>query len=165
MQNKDQLKKQLTPLLEEYFENDLKRINHAKNVLSFAEDLLEKENGDWIIVIPASILHDIGIKKAEEKYNSSAPNYQEKEGPAVARQILSKLSFNDENTREICDIIAHHHTPGIINTNNFKILYDADWIVNLRDEIFIEDKEKVRGVINKLFLTKSGKEMAKKIYL
>lgn len=166
MQNKEtSIKQKLIKELEEYFGDDKKRINHAKNVMHFAEELLKQEKADWHIVIPASILHDVGIKVAEEKYGSSVGHYQEKEGPEVARKILLKLSLKKEDIDEICEIIAHHHSPGKVNTLNFKILYDADWLVNLKDEVDIKDKNKLKGIIEKLFLTNTGKSLAEKIYL
>jgi hypothetical protein len=42
---------------------------------------------------------------------------------------------------------------------------DADWLVNLRDECDTEDRNKLPGIIEKLFLTASGKAMAREIYL
>jgi len=166
MQNKAQTtRERLLKELENYFGADTKRINHAKNVLAFAEELLKNEKADWHIVIPASILHDVGIKVAEEKYGSSAGNFQEKEGPEVARKILLKEGLKKADIEEICQIIAHHHTPGKINTQNFKVLYDADWLVNLKDEIDIKDKTKLGQIIDKVFLTVSGKELARQVYL
>lgn len=158
---KDKLLKEL----EDYFGEDTKRINHAKKVLGFAEEILRQEQADWHIVIPAAILHDAGIKIAEEKYGSSAGNLQEKEGPEVARKILLKAGLPKSDIEEICAIIAHHHSPGEINTENFKVLYDADWLVNLKDEADIKDKTKLNRIIDKIFLTSTGKELAKKIYL
>ena len=159
------MKEKLIKELETYFKNDSKRINHAKKVMDFAEELLKQEKGDWHIVIPAAILHDVGIKVSEEKYGSSAGHYQEKEGPAIARSILEKFDLKKDDVNEICDIIAHHHTPGKVNTQNFRILYDADWLVNLKDEIDLNDKDKLKGIINRVFLTKAGRELAKKVYL
>lgn len=159
------MKDKLIKELEEYFGKDKRRIDHAKNVMAFAEELLRHEKADWHIVIPASILHDVGIKVAEQKYGSSAGHYQEKEGPAVARGILVKAGVREEDINEICEIIAHHHSPGRINTQNFKVLYDADWLVNLKDEVDIKDKNKLKEIIDKVFLTKTGKELAAKTYL
>lgn len=166
MQNKAiTVKQKILKELEEYFGSDTKRINHAKKVLDFAEELLKQEKADWHIVVPAAILHDVGIKIAEKKYGSSAGHYQEKEGPEVARRILLKLSFKKEDIEEICQIIAHHHTPGKIDTMNFKVLYDADWLVNLKDEVDTKDEAKLNQIINKVFLTDTGKALARKIYL
>lgn len=158
-------KEKLIKELEEYFGDDKKRIKHAENVLEFAEEILKKEKADWHIVIPASILHDVGIKAAEEKYGSSAGNLQEKEGPPVARNILIKLGMKKEDIDEICEIIANHHSPGNVNTLNFKVLYDADWLVNIGDEVDIRDKDRLRKVINRVFLTETGRELAKKTYV
>ncbi len=166
MQNKAITTKQkLIEEMEAYFGSDTKRITHAKNVMHFAEEILKQEQADWHIVIPASILHDIGIKAAEKKYGSSAGLYQEKEGPVIARKILAKLSFKKEDIEEICGIIAHHHSPGVIHTLNFKALYDADWMVNLKDEADTKDKNKLEKTIDKIFLTETGKKIAQKIYL
>ncbi|MCM8801683.1 MAG: HD domain-containing protein [Candidatus Omnitrophica bacterium] len=159
------IKERLLKELEDYFGNDTKRINHAKNVMHFAEELLKKEKADWHIVIPAAILHDVGIKVAEKKYSSSAGYYKEKEGPEIARKILLKVGLKKEDIDEICEIIAYHHSPGKINTQNFKILYDADWLVNLKEEVDTKDKSKLGEIINKVFYTLTAKEVAKKIYL
>ena len=159
------MREELIRELEEYFGDDSKRIDHAKKVLNFAEGLLRQEQADRHIVIPASILHDVGIKVAEEKYGSSAGHYQEKEGPEIARKILLKAGLKKEDIEEICEIIAHHHSPGKIDTQNFKVLYDADWLVNLKDEINIKDRTKLKAIIDRVFLTNTGKILAEKIYL
>lgn len=166
MQNKAiTIKQKLIRELEDYFGNDTKRVNHAKNVLNFAEEILKQERGEWHIVIPAGVLHDIGIKIAEKKYGSSAGHYQEKEGPEIARNILLRIGLKKEEIAEICEIIAHHHSPGKVDTLNFRILYDADCLVNLKDEIDTGDRAKLREIIDKVFLTTTGKEIAQRIYL
>jgi len=159
------LKEKLIKELEQYFGSDLKRINHAKRVLDFSEELLRNEGGDWYIVVPAAILHDVGIKAAEEKYGSNAGHLQEKEGPGIAKKILLKLGVNLKDIDEICQIIAHHHSPGKINTQNFKILYDSDWLVNLKDEVDLKDKDRIKNIIDKVFFTEAARGIAKSVYL
>ncbi len=159
------IKEALTRAMEAHFKGDAKRINHAHMVTEYAEELLKREGGDYPIVIGASVLHDIGIHQAEKKYGSTSGKYQEKEGPPIARRILARLGFERNQIEEICEIIAHHHSPGKINTRNFKILYDADWLVNLRDEYDIEDRSKLANIIDRVLLTENGKAMAKAIYL
>lgn len=165
LQNKRiSVKESLVKELEEYFGNDTKRINHAKKVMHYANELLKKEGGDWHIVIPASILHDVGIKLAEEKYGSSAGHYQEIEGPAIARKILLRTGFKKSDIDQICQIIAHHHSPGKITSQNFKVLYDADLLVNLKDEVDLRDKLKLKEIIGRIFLTAPAKKLAASIY-
>jgi HD superfamily phosphohydrolase YqeK len=151
--------------MEAYFKGDARRINHAHRVTEYAEELLKREEGDYSVVIGASVLHDIGIHAAEKKYGSTSGRYQEKEGPPIARRILTRLGFGQNQIEEICDIIAHHHSPGKIVTKNFGILYDADWLVNLRDEYDVQDRNKLSNIINKVFLTESGKALAREVYL
>lgn len=155
----------LIEAMEAYFGGDARRIDHARRVTEYAEALLNREGGDYLVVIAAAVLHDIGIHEAERKYGSTAGRYQEKEGPPIAREILGRLGFQPATIDEVCAIIAHHHSPGIINTRNFKILYDADWLVNLGDEYDLPDRECLSRVIERLFLTDSGKALAKEVYL
>ena len=155
----------LMKAMEAYFNGDTKRINHARKVTEYAGELLAGEKGDYSIVIGASVLHDIGIHQAEKKYGSTSGKYQEIEGPPIARRILAGLGFEGNQIDEICEIIAHHHSPGKITTNNFAILYDADWLVNLRDEYSIQDTAKLSNIIEKVFLTPSGRAKAREIYL
>ena len=91
----------LMSAMEAYFKEDVKRINHAYRVTEYAEELLKREGGDYSIVIGASLLHDIGIHAAEKKYGSTIGKYQEKEGPPIARQILTSLGFEQNQIEEI----------------------------------------------------------------
>jgi len=160
------MKERLLSEMESYFGDDKKRIQHAKAVLTFAEKLLSKEpEADDEVVIAASILHDIGIHEAERKHGSSAGKYQEIEGPPIAREIMKKIGIEKEVIDEVSEIIAHHHTPGKIDSVNFRIVYDSDWLVNLGEEYDTHDEEKVRKLIELLFLTEGGKKLAKEIYL
>jgi len=130
-QMKAALRKQaLIKAMEDYFDDDKKRIEHAKQVIGYAEMILAKEEADPNVVLAAAVLHDIGIKNAEKKYSSSSAKYQELEGPPVARSILAKLEYPDDFITEVCDIIGHHHHPQPEETLNFKVLYDADLLVN-----------------------------------
>lgn len=117
------------------------------------------------VILCATYLHDIGIHEAERKHGSTAAKFQEEEGPPIARQILEKLGAKEELIDEVCDIVGHHHHPRPEETLNFKVVYDADWIVNL-DETYKEsmvDTEKRVRVIEKSFLTEGGKEVAKEV--
>jgi HD superfamily phosphodiesterase len=159
------LKDKIEQAMVEYLEGDGRRIEHARRVTTYAEELNRTEKGDHDIIMAAGLLHDIGIHEAERKYHSNAGKYQEIEGPPIAAAILKQIGMPADQIDEICQIIAHHHSPGKINTVNFRILYDADWLVNLGDEFDTQDKTKLAGLIGKVFLTQSGQTVARKIYL
>ncbi|MFA4905983.1 MAG: HD domain-containing protein [Candidatus Margulisiibacteriota bacterium] len=158
------MKERLLQEMENYFGWDEKRKDHARRVLGYAEQMLKKEGGDREVVVAAAILHDIGIHVAEKKHGSPAGKYQEIEGPPIAKGILSKLRFPVDKIDEVLKIIAHHHSGGI-ETINFKIIWDADWLVNIPDEVGLADKEKLKNILEKVFSTKTGKELAEKSYL
>jgi len=161
----DTTKTALVKAMEAYFNGDARRINHALRVTQYAEELLKSEAGDYPVVIGAAVLHDIGIHQAEKKYGSTSGKYQEIEGPPIAQRILTELGFEQKQIEEICEIIAHHHSPGKVNSKNFAIVCDADWLVNLKDEYDIRDRDKLSRIIEKVFLTPSGKARAKEVYL
>ena len=166
-ERKDLLKDRVAVEMKRYFGQDFKRIGHASKVARYAEQMVKEEKGDMAVVLIAAYLHDIGIKEAERKYQSNEAGYQEQEGPPVARDILTRLGATSELIDEVCDIIGHHHHPREEETINFKILYDADLIVNL-DEKHKEspfDPEKLSAIIIKSFLTENGRKLAEKILL
>jgi hypothetical protein len=44
-----------------------------------------------------------------------------------------------------------------LDSKNFVIVYDADCLVNLRDEYDIQDRDKLSNIIDKLFLPRVAK--------
>ncbi len=151
--------------MKSYFGEDQRRIDHALRVTGFAEEILLHEKADREVVIAAALLHDIGIREAERKYGSSAGDLQEREGPPVARDIMTDLGFDEVVIDEVCAIIASHHSPGEVDTDNFRVIWDADWLVNLGDEFELRDVGKTRELIGRIFQTAAGKAIAERIYL
>ncbi len=148
-----------------YFGDDVKRINHALKVYGFAQILLEGENiPDDLrrITELAAILHDIGIKEAERKYNSSAGHYQEMEGPAIAGSILAESTISGEVADRVCFLVGSHHSYQKIDGPDFQILVEADFLVNIH-EGYIKP-EAAPSVVKTYFKTKTGRELAASIY-
>jgi putative nucleotidyltransferase with HDIG domain len=163
----DLLKDRVAIEMKRYFGQDFKRIGHAASVARYAERIAKEEKGNPAVVLCAAYLHDIGIHEAERKYNSTAAQHHQKEGPPIARDILTRLGTREEVVEEVCDIIGHHHRPRDKETRNFKILYDADLLVNLEEGQ--KDKETERDglskIIEKTFLTDTGKRLAREALL
>jgi HD superfamily phosphodiesterase len=159
-QRRDLLKDRVAIEMKRYFKRDFRRIGHATKVARYAERIAREERGDMIVVLCSAYLHDIGIPEAERKHGSAAARYQEEEGPPIAGEILAKLSASREIIDEVCDIIGHHHHPRAEETDNFKIVYDADLITNLEEAEEPMDEEKLAGIIVKSFLTMGGRKLA-----
>jgi putative nucleotidyltransferase with HDIG domain len=163
----DLLKDRVAIEMKRYFGHDFKRIGHAANVARYAEQIVKEEKGNPAVVLCAAYLHDIGIREAERKYNSTAARYHQKEGPPIAREILTRLGARQELIDEVCDIIDHHHHPRDKETLNFKIVYDADLVVNFEEQQKAGEIEKDRlsEIIQKKMLTNAGKRLAREILL
>ena len=147
-QRDDLLKDRVAVEMKRYFGTDFKRIGHASKVARYAESLGKKEKANLAVVLCAAYLHNIGIKNAEEKYHSSAAEYQAIEGPVVARELMEKLGAKPPLIEAVCAIISRHHSPGQDDTIDFKVLYDADMLANMAD------CEKKNGVDPDEFLKK-----------
>lgn len=158
-------KEELLLEMEKYYGKDEKRIKHTRKVLNYAERIMDNSenlNYDRDIVTYTAILHDIGIPVSEKKYGSAAGKYQEIEGPPIAREIMESCSLPRVVIEKVCHIIANHHSPGEIDTDNFKIFYDADWLVNFPAGYNItENQDKIETIIVKLYFTEAAKEIAR----
>lgn len=148
-----------------YDKGDAKRIQHLIKVHSFAELIGRMEGLDsrtLEILRTAAVLHDIGIHAAEEKYGNCSGKYQEIEGPAPAREILSRLTTDEELIDRVCFLIAHHHTYSGVNGSDWQILLEADFIVNAYEDALKADA--IRHFRNNIFKTKSGLSLLNKIF-
>ncbi len=151
--------------MESFFGDDARQIAHALEVASHALRIQAVEGGDRDIVTMASLLHDVGIKPATEQFGSGAGHYQEILGPPVAGDILGKLGVDEEKIESVKELVAHHHTPGKITTKEFACLWDADFIVNLREVAPGMASDKLRVLIDGKFMTDEGKRIAGEIFL
>ena len=100
-------------------------------------------------------MHDIGIRPAEEKYGRCDGKLQEQEGPAYAKEML--LDFPEvtkEETERICFLIAHHHTYDQVDGPDYRILLEADFLVNAFEDNL--PKDAIIHFRDKVFETKTG---------
>jgi hypothetical protein len=149
-----------------YNGNDVKRINHLIKVFTFAHHIgiLEKCDAKIQTTIDISaILHDIGIHEAERKHNSSAGNWQEIEGPPVAKELLNDFDLDDTIKDRILFLIGHHHQYNIIDDIDFQILVEADFLVNIFEDGM--DEHSIKTIKEKIFKTESGIKLLEKLYL
>ena len=142
----------------EFNDGDPKRIQHLIKVFEFAHIIAVKEGLDeetLKILDMASIMHDIGIRPSEQKYGKCNGKLQEQEGPAYAREMLSEFSgVSAEEVERVCYLIAHHHTYENVEGLDYRILLEADFLVNaMEDEL---DKEAIVHFRDKVFETKTG---------
>ncbi len=155
----------ITSKMIEYFSTDIKRINHALKVYGFASCIAREEmltEKEILIVDLAAILHDIGIKEAEKKYNSCSGQYQEKEGPPIALEMLRDAGLDENIIDRVCYLIGNHHSYQKIDGKDFQILVEADFLVNAYEDGM--SRQSIESVRNRLFKTPTGITMIENMY-
>lgn len=156
---------QLTQAMISYDVGDPKRIQHFLKVHSFAKLIGEKEHLDeqeLFILETAALIHDIGIRPAKEKYGSSEGKLQEKEGVAPAKEMLSALAFTPEVIDRVCYLVAHHHTYDQVDGPDYRILLEADALVNLYEDQV--PPSAVEASLERVFRTKSGIDICRRMF-
>ena len=150
----------------ELYKGDSRRIQHFCKVHSYARLIAQMENVDYktlFIIETAALIHDIGIHTCEEKYGECGGRLQEKEGPALAKELLERLGFETDISERVQYLIAHHHTYSNIDGIDYQILVEADFLVNMYEDNL--SKEAVLKAYNNIFKTKYGKYICKDMFL
>jgi hypothetical protein len=73
---------------------------------------------------------------------------------------LAKFDLDEAIIEHICKIIANHHSARNIDTIEFRIIWDADWLVNIPADFKDANRERLKQLINKVFKTKEGHRIA-----
>ena len=135
--------------------------NHGDPKLMGREEGLDAET--QFILESAALVHDIGIRASEQKYGYQNGKLQEQEGPAVARELLSRLGgYTAQQTERICWLVAHHHTYHVCEDMDYQLLIEADFLVNLYEDN--ESPKAIQTVRRNIFKTKSGLKMLDSMY-
>lgn len=150
----------------EYEKGNPRRVQHFLKVHAFAKIIAEQEGLDertQDTLEIAAVLHDIGIKPSVKKYGSSAGNYQEIEGPPVARLFLKKYNVSDEIMERVSFLIANHHTYGSIQAVDYQVLIEADFLVNIYEDSM--KPSQIENIRDRLFKTKTGVHLLETMFL
>ena len=124
---------------------------------------LEGLDDDTLYILEsAAVVHDIGIHVCEEKYGSCEGKLQEKEGPALAKELLERLGYEQEVINRICYLVGHHHTYTNIDGVDYQILVEADFLVNLYEDEVSSDA--VRKAYQNIFKTESGRKICRNMF-
>jgi len=153
--------------MKKLFGQEKRYINHSLKVLSYAEQIYDRENVNQAfvkdVITLGSIFHDTGIPVALKKYGSPEFQYQENEGEITARRALNEMSIRPDIRERVCYIIAHHHSFDCIDGLDFRILWEADMVVNLQEGNYTLNGEPSEKFIERNFKTDSGKKLAAEI--
>ena len=148
-----------------YYAGDPKRVQHFIKVYTFAKMIGEKEKlpaGEQFILETAAIVHDIGIKPAEDKFGQCGGKLQEQEGPAVAQKLLTELGYPEKVIARVCYLVGHHHTYDGIDGMDYQILVESDFLVNLFEGN--ASREAIETAYRQMFETGTGKRLMREMF-
>lgn len=145
---------------------DPKRIHHLMKVQRFAQMIGRMEHLDehtQFLTECAALVHDIGIRPAEEQYGASTGKLQEQVGPSYAETMLRGLGLDEADVARICYLVGHHHTYTKIQGLDYQILVEADFLVNgYEDQL---SPGALASAYEKIFRTQAGKSLFRLMYL
>ncbi len=157
--------KQLLAEVISYFHGDPKRIHHLVKVHALAKYIGECEQLDTYtqyILETVAIVHDMGILPCEVKYGSAPGHLQEKEGVAPVEALLEHLGYAPQVKERVLYLVAHHHTYTNVSGLDYRILLEADALVNFYEEEV--PRELIRSYKEKLFRTNTGLMLLEMLY-
>lgn len=148
-----------------FYQGDPRHIQHFVKVHSFSRLIGKAEGLDeeqMYILEAAALVHDIGIKIGMEKYGRSDGKVQEQEGPAAAREMMTRLGFRENVISRVEYLVGHHHTYKDIDGLDYQVLVEADFLVNYFEDDL--DKKHIRKSAEKIFKTETGKKIVKEMF-
>ena len=156
----------LAALAAAYDAGDPRRVHHFMKVYAFARLIGQAEGLDeqtQEIQDTAALLHDIGIHAAERKFGACGGPLQEAEGPSAALPLLKQAGADEAACEQVCWLIAHHHSPGASDALPFRILLEADFLVNAYEDAL--PPEACRTARTRLFRTRTGTQYLDDLFL
>lgn len=151
--------------MSEYMAGDVMRIEHFMKVHAYAAVIGRAEGLDehtQEVLEAAAYVHDIGIRNSEIKYGSSSGYYQQIEGPGEAEKLLGSVGYDSEFIDRVKYLVSRHHKYTDIDGDDCRILIEADFIVNIREDNI--SRESAADIYNKIFRTETGRRIFQNLY-
>jgi hypothetical protein len=137
---------------------DCSRIARAVSVFRFAKELIVSEGGDPRVILAAALLLETA---------SSRPEGERPQGDDLcrkARGILRRIGLDGPATDRVCEILAHCQTDGELDTNEFRVVADADTLASLAAEGPRRSEAELESHIERGFKTASGRRKARSLF-
>lgn len=140
-----------------FFAGQPKQIHHFLKVAAFCDAIAMGENLEETLrqrLVICGLVHDIGIKPADQKFGRHEGPLQEQEGPAAARPLLMECGLEEAEIERQCWLIAHHHTYENVVDIDHQVLLEADFLVNAYESAL--PTEAILAMREKVFRTATG---------
>ena len=157
---------ELTTNMIAFSEGNLHDINHFLKVWAYAKTIGESEKLDApteFILETSALVHDIACPLCRVKYSNTDGKNQERESDALVRSFLADTGLSEAQISRVAYIVSHHHTYTNVDGIDYRILLEADYLVNADESSFT--KENILNALDKIYVTESGKNLLRTIYL
>lgn len=156
---------EITKKMMDCSDGNLHDICHFLKVYAYAKTIGECEKLDsrtQFTLETAALMHDIACPLCREKYGSTNGKYQEKEGMILGREFLKDTGIDEDIAERVVYLIGHHHSPAEVDGIDYRILLEADYLVNA--DAGGDSAETIKNTMKHIFKTKTGTELLKSIY-
>ena len=150
----------------DFYQGNLHDIAHFMKVWAFAETIGKQEKLDahtQQVLELAAVVHDIACPLCREKYGNTNGKNQELESPPLVEAFLSDLPVSSDDIQRISWLTAHHHTYENVDGLDYRILLEADFLVNADESGY--KIAAIKSAEKNIFRTPSGIRLLKSMYL
>ena len=140
-------------------------IDHFMKVWSYAKTIGELEALDsetQFLLEAEAITHDIACPVCREKYGSASGKLQEQESPLLIKAFFAETDLTESQSDRISYVVGHHHTYEGVDGLDWRILLEADYIVNASENGY--SKENVQNFLNTHARTAAGKRLIRESF-
>lgn len=162
----------MTPLIHKVYvamnalyAGDGRRMQHYTKVHSYAAFLgreagLDEKTQETLEV--AALTHDIAIHRCEALYGHCMGKVQEQHSQEVAEPFLQALGVDETVIDRVVFLLSHHHTFTGVDALDWRILLEADFLVNGLEEQL--PKASLRQAYDTVFQTVAGKQLCAQMF-
>lgn len=137
-----------------FSQGNLHDIDHFLKVWALAKTIAEQEGLDAETrntLELAAVVHDIACPLCREKYGNTNGRHQEQESPPLVEAFFAGA---DVNISRISWLVAHHHTCTNVDGPDYRILLEADFLVNAGESHYT--KAAITNARKQFFRTETG---------
>ena len=148
-----------------FSEGNIHDIDHFIRVWTYAKTIgeLENLNDETLFILEvAAITHDIACPLCREKYGNTNGKYQEEEGVPLVKAFLSDTELNKAQIERVAFLVGHHHTFTGIDSADWQILVEADYIANATENGY--DEQNISNFMQRIMKTENGKRILRSIF-
>ena len=148
-----------------FSDGNIHDIDHLIRVWTYAKTIGELEGLDaqtQLVLEVAAITHDIACPLCREKYGNTNGKLQEQEGELMVKDILADSGMSEDQIKRVAFLVGHHHTFTDIDSIDYQILVEADYIANATENGY--SHQNVENFIQKIMKTETGKRILMSVF-